>query len=287
MNCPECNSDKLYKKGFRRGKQRYQCKECGRNFVEGTKFVGRQVNLPSLIKACVHCGSFDIIRDGRLESGGSRYKCKNCGKSFSSKTVVLPPVEYECPYCGGKLTRSGKGKLGQPEYFCTQCYKSCSGDPPKRAPLPFSETNTEVHCPYCNSLKIKLRGIYKGKIKNTRLYSCAECGRRFNEGTKEQLKAKKLKPSAHETCPYCNGNRIISAGINSKSGKQRFRCLDCKRSYTKGVKPKLSIAEKRKILMYKLNLGLSTKEISEHFGCSTYMIEKLVKDYKKNLAQKK
>ena len=33
--CKNCNNEKTVKSGFVRGKQRYKCKECGYNFVEG------------------------------------------------------------------------------------------------------------------------------------------------------------------------------------------------------------------------------------------------------------
>lgn len=34
INCPKCKSNNIRKNGHRRGKQNYQCKECGRQFVE-------------------------------------------------------------------------------------------------------------------------------------------------------------------------------------------------------------------------------------------------------------
>ena len=34
INCPKCKSNNVRKNGYRRGKQNYQCKECGRQFVE-------------------------------------------------------------------------------------------------------------------------------------------------------------------------------------------------------------------------------------------------------------
>jgi len=33
--CKNCNNEKVVKNGMVRGKQRYKCKECGYNFVEG------------------------------------------------------------------------------------------------------------------------------------------------------------------------------------------------------------------------------------------------------------
>lgn len=40
MNCPKCNSDKIRKNGNRREKQNYQCKNCGRQFIEDYSEVG-------------------------------------------------------------------------------------------------------------------------------------------------------------------------------------------------------------------------------------------------------
>ena len=88
MNCPECNSTKLVKRGFRNRKQRYKCSDCGRCFTEGTTFVGRAVKLPAPEISCLYCGSEKVIRDGLLETGGQRYKCPKCGRGFSVKTVL-------------------------------------------------------------------------------------------------------------------------------------------------------------------------------------------------------
>jgi transposase-like protein len=34
MNCPNCDSNNIRKNGQRRGKQNYQCKNCGRQFIK-------------------------------------------------------------------------------------------------------------------------------------------------------------------------------------------------------------------------------------------------------------
>ena len=271
--CPECNSTNLYKKGTRAGKQRYQCKDCGRYFVEGTKFVGRQIKLPSVVQTCPQCGSTHIRRDGLLETGGQRYKCGKCGKGFSTKTVYREPVKYPCPYCGGKLRRSGHGKLGQPEYLCTVCGKSCSGDPPKAKAKAFKEVNTEVNCPYCNSRDIILRGTQRG----FRRYLCNDCKRAFTDLTQSRLEKEKEKPRYNEVCPRCGGTHIISAGISR--GKQRFRCMTCKRTYTKGFEQlEIPDSEKRKILMYKFNLRLPVADIARAFKCTEYAVRKIIKE---------
>jgi transposase-like protein len=37
IKCKECGASKYVKNGFVQGVQRYKCKECGKNFVEGDK----------------------------------------------------------------------------------------------------------------------------------------------------------------------------------------------------------------------------------------------------------
>lgn len=37
MKCPHCQSPQLSKNGYRRGKQCYRCKECGKQFVENRR----------------------------------------------------------------------------------------------------------------------------------------------------------------------------------------------------------------------------------------------------------
>ena len=280
MNCPECNSENLYKKGFRNGKQRYQCKDCGRYFVEGTKFVGRAVKLPTLVKTCLYCGSTHINRRGRLDDGTSRYECMDCRRSFSSKTKILPPIEYPCPYCGGKLKRAGTGKLGQPKYLCTECNKNCSGEPPKANPK-FKDINTEIDCPYCGSMDIKLGGT--ATRKPITRYLCNTCGRAFTEETKQRLEEYRQSLRYNEVCPRCGSHRIIVAGV-TKVGNNRFRCLECKRTYTKGATI-LELSEKTKstILMYRVNLNVPVADIAKYFKCSEYMVRKLEKEYREKL----
>jgi transposase-like protein len=40
INCPKCHSHSIRKNGHRRGKQNYQCKNCGRQFIEFYSEVG-------------------------------------------------------------------------------------------------------------------------------------------------------------------------------------------------------------------------------------------------------
>ena len=40
INCPKCQSRSIRKNGHRRGKQNYQCKSCGRQFIASYSEVG-------------------------------------------------------------------------------------------------------------------------------------------------------------------------------------------------------------------------------------------------------
>ena len=40
MKCPNCHSSQIRKNGHRRGKQNYQCKECGRQFITTHSHMG-------------------------------------------------------------------------------------------------------------------------------------------------------------------------------------------------------------------------------------------------------
>lgn len=40
MTCPNCGTHEIRKNGHRRGKQNYQCKKCGRQFIESYSTTG-------------------------------------------------------------------------------------------------------------------------------------------------------------------------------------------------------------------------------------------------------
>lgn len=191
------------------------------------------------------------------------------------KGSINPP----CPYCGGKLIKKGKHHRKQC-YICKDCGKWCTGKNPKPT-IHFKDINTNIHCPYCDTIDLATRGKdNKGRI----VYLCLHCRRRFIESTAERLNKKYV---IGEVCPRCGSTNLVHKGIG-KTGNQRYKCKDCGRSYTKGVKlmvngakrkPPISEANKRLILMYKLNLGLSYPEIAEHFNCSQYAVQQLVKEY--------
>ena len=88
MECPNCGSSTVQKKGKRSNKQKYRCTKCGASFTEGVSYK-KQVKLPPLTGVlCPECKSTHIIRDGKLEDGSQRYRCRSCNSEFSTKTVI-------------------------------------------------------------------------------------------------------------------------------------------------------------------------------------------------------
>ena len=184
-----------------------------------------------------------------------------------------------CPYCGGTLIKKGM-KKGRQSYTCKDCKKWCTGDSPKPT-IKFKDVNTSIYCPYCSTKELTTRGKdNKGRV----VYCCLHCNRRFTEDTKGRLNKRYV---IGETCPRCGSENLVHKGIG-KTGHERYLCKNCGRSYTKDTKlinnemrrrPSISETNKRLILMYKLNLGLSYPEIAKYFNCSIYAVRQLVKEY--------
>ena len=91
--CPNCGSDNYWRKGYTaEGKQRHQCKDCGRDFIDPKnhdkpKRTGHN---------CPHCESEETIWHGwALLTGGRRrrrIKCKGCKRTF-----YPPKTDKETP----------------------------------------------------------------------------------------------------------------------------------------------------------------------------------------------
>lgn len=64
IRCKSCSSERIVKNGYAAGKQRYKCKDCGVNFIEGDKRVkyGAQDKLKVLKLYLENCGIRTIER---------------------------------------------------------------------------------------------------------------------------------------------------------------------------------------------------------------------------------
>ena len=188
-----------------------------------------------------------------------------------------------CPYCKGTLVKKGIRRNKQ-NYICKDCGKwSIEGIP--NPSVIFKNENKDIHCPYCNTTKLTTRGK---DSKGRTVYLCLDCKRRFIKTTYERLHRKYVEG---ETCPRCGSTNLVHKGI-SATGNNRYKCKACGRSYTVNTKlmlngakrkPPIPESNKKLILMYKLNLGLSYSEIIKHFNCSKYAVQQLVKEFYRGL----
>lgn len=187
--------------------------------------------------SCPTCNSDNIKKNGFLPSGKQRWFCKDCKHYFSEE--VIPRTYKEetvdgkyCPYCGGNLKYKGWNKSGSRRYLCKSCGKGCSGETPKR----LNSFHSDLPCPYCGSYHAKK----SGKLRNGESrYVCNDCGKGFSSKTKIQIIPQGL------VCPECGSADIGTHGIDSKTGKQRYRCRKCKRRFVENAsQPKFQVHEK-------------------------------------------
>ena len=68
IKCPRCNSDKLYKFGLN---QKYQCRQCKRQFALGDGDGIPKMNYPK----CPKCGKSTYLHHAYKHY--NRYKCNN------------------------------------------------------------------------------------------------------------------------------------------------------------------------------------------------------------------
>lgn len=177
---------------------------------------------------CPKCGSEHLKKNGFLDSGKQRYMCKDCGKGFSSFEPIINVIE-PCIYCGSKnVVKSGKTKQNKQIYLCKDCHRK------------FNENRIELldaTCPICGG---ELR--YKGWSNNgqTRRFICKQCKKGFNENT-----VITEKPKKPEKCPKCGATHINLCGHDTKTKKQRYKCVTCGYKFVENpTKPTPQIWEK-------------------------------------------
>ncbi len=95
MKCPECDSTKTSKRGFKytkKGKfQRYQCLKCGRTFSDSPNCFTQtdmiKKSTPRKKHPCPYCGCTRTNRVGfnvtKLKGQRRKMKCKKCARSFT------------------------------------------------------------------------------------------------------------------------------------------------------------------------------------------------------------
>lgn len=129
--CPKCGSEHVIKNGHKKGKQFYQCKVCGRDFVFPRK--------PKSVKPKLRTLKIKPIKEPKepKEPIKSRmrtpFKCKGCGKPFLRKKwgqqFCYNPCQSECrirktktkcEICGRKI-RTQISINSSEEVICSFC----------------------------------------------------------------------------------------------------------------------------------------------------------------------
>jgi len=111
--CPHCGSENVRKNGVNdSGNPRLFCKDCRKSFslIDGKTMITEILWKPKKDlydegkKPCPHCGSGNISKKGKDESGNPRLVCNDCKRQFSlevnpkgAKTILpdRPLTGYE------------------------------------------------------------------------------------------------------------------------------------------------------------------------------------------------
>ena len=278
IKCPRCGSQDLQKRGKRAsGRRIFKCKNCHASFTEGVPYKEATIK-EAVNKTCSRCGSTHIVRDGKLKDGAQRYLCRDCNLRFSDNSSESLTTTWECPYCGHLLNYSGYGKLGQREYKCSHCKKSCSGDLLTGKPIKrvyFSETNTSITCPSCESKNIKKAGIAAG---NRQKYLCNDCGKSFMT----EYKVKPKKEGLREEVIY-----LVMHGKNvAKMGKKYGFSERYMREFLEPYYAKETITKEQKALIIKFgyHCKVPIDYLAEYVPCSEKMCRRVLKEYREKLS---
>ena len=211
MDCPNCGGNRLKKNGFLpSGKQRYFCKDCKKYF---SSFEIIKKDPP---KECIYCKGTNTVKSGRGANNKQIWLCKDCNRKFIDGIRNVSQIKQRCPYCDGELTVKGWSNAGTVRrYKCKSCGKGFSGD------LNNLKVKTiDMPCPYCGSENIKKGGLLKSGIKR---YKCNDCGKGFNANTVAPTEPE-YRP---EKCPKCGATHINKCGRDTKTKKQRYKCVTC------------------------------------------------------------
>lgn len=99
VKCPQCQSDNFKKAGVRQERQKYQCKDCGKQFIENPQAKVGHEGIE-----CPRCGGDAITKSGKdcATNQKQRYRCKDCKKNFvinpsfiQSRNILLPTIKPE------------------------------------------------------------------------------------------------------------------------------------------------------------------------------------------------
>lgn len=153
--CPECHSDRIAKYGFRhnmnREVQKYQCKECGKKFSEGSRFQKISPEMVEWIKE---------KRGGGVEAGGMSYRELVLAIKEKYDVLVTHPSIVRALAMYEKKSIPGPIKILEPE---NKWHKPENDDEVKLG-------HDEILCGYCLQNKIP-----KGQV------ACVACQAGFEK----------------------------------------------------------------------------------------------------------
>ena len=115
-SCPYCGG-LLIKKGFKRGKQCYICKNCGKWCIGDNPKPTIKFKDINTSVTCPYCGTYELTTSGFSKGGLRIYRCKFCNKRFTEgaeeKRKERRITGEACPRCGStNLVKKGLGENG-------------------------------------------------------------------------------------------------------------------------------------------------------------------------------
>lgn len=134
---------------------------------------------------------------------------------------------------------------------------------------------TNIKCPHCGSIRIIKDG--KNDLTGYQRYKCKDCGK-SNSGEYS------FKPFVNTKykCPKCGSMNLKKKGLNKTRKYEVYACKDCGKQFMPGNKPRsLTAEEKRIIVLYNKNFGVSVTSLAKHLKRSEKPIYRFLKEYYK------
>ena len=113
MRCGKCGSDRSVKAGFNHGKQRYKCKDCGRQFTQ-THDKNAKIRAEALYLYVIGISMNAIARMFKVEASTVLYWVRNFALRVYEKPTpessVLVELDEMWHFLGSKKTKFGSGR---------------------------------------------------------------------------------------------------------------------------------------------------------------------------------
>lgn len=139
------------------------------------------------------------------------------------------------------------------------------------------EENKVMKCPSCGREHVVKCGFTRQGVQRFR---CQDCKYRFVQNPQ------KVHHERHDIkCPNCSYSYAKKAG-KSGDGKQYYICLKCNHKFLQyGKYRHLTKEQKKLIIMYNLNLGVSKKQIAEYLEINHKTVYNVIREFKEKLEQ--